>query len=479
MRTHDKQRRAGQLFAVALAVCGLTLSITANGVASGVTVTDLGSGATPTGLAESLVGGGVSISNVKQTGDVRSAGSFAGGGASVGFETGIVMSSGKVQTYPSDEPCSRGVEGPNTCYEATGASPEGPSGWVNATAFGGAGDEELTTLSGFPTFDAAVLEFDFVPQHSTAQFSYVFSSEEYSDYSNTSFNDVFAFYINGNNCALVPGTSEPVAVDTINNGNDQEGNDPTPHHPELFRDNVRPAPSIASQMDGLTSMLTCTAAVTPGQTNHMKLAIADASDEIYDSAVFIGANSLVSGTQTSTTLTGGGRSGEKVTVPSGTAVSDHAILTGGGAPGATGTVEYSVYSDSECKNLVASAGTVTVAGGTAPASIPQTLGLGTTNRRRVTVSTRTTTARRANAAPRSRRWRTKPKKNPKAKRSDDDRYSLTGGVRRDRRSPCARAPTCSTARRCAAGTPSRRSGPSPTASTRTALARNSSRARAR
>ena len=32
----------------------------------------------------------------------------------------------------------------------------------------------------------------------------------------------------------------------------------------------------------------------PGVTNHMKLAIADASDGIYDSAVFIQAGSLVS-----------------------------------------------------------------------------------------------------------------------------------------------------------------------------------------
>jgi hypothetical protein len=57
------------------------------------------------------------------------------------------------------------------------------------------------------TFDATVLEFDFVPTFSTVQFQYVFSSEEYSDFSNTSFNDVFAFFVNGVNIAVVPGTS--------------------------------------------------------------------------------------------------------------------------------------------------------------------------------------------------------------------------------------------------------------------------------
>ena len=367
------RRTAGVLLPASI----LTLVLAGSSQATGVTVNDLNNGATASGLAEALVGGGVSISNATVTGATRSAGAFAGGSSSIGTESGVVLSSGKVQTYPADEPCTAGVEGPNTCYEATGANAAGPSGWVNATAFETPGDEELTTLSGFPTFDASILEFDFVPQHPTVQFSYVFSSEEYSDYSNTPFNDVFGFFVNGSNCALVPGGSEPVSVNTINNGNDQEGGDPTPHHPEIFRDNVRPEPSSATQMDGLTSVLTCNATVTPGQTSHMKLAISDASDAIYDSAVFIQANSLVSGTQVATTLTGAGHSGEKITVPEGAAVTDHATLSGAGAAGATGSVTYRVYSDSACTNLVASAGTVSIAGGTAPPSSPQTFGLGT------------------------------------------------------------------------------------------------------
>jgi hypothetical protein len=376
------KRRKWTIGATALA-SALALALPATGQATGVTVGDLNHGATAQGLAETLVGGGVSVSNVVLTGPTaeayagRSAGTFTAGGSSIGFESGIVMSSGKVQTYPEDAACSQGVEGPNTCYEATGVKAQGPAGWTNATSLEAPGDEALTTLSGFQTFDATVLEFDFVPQHPTVQFSYVFGSDEYNDFSNTPYNDVFAFFINGNNCALVPGTGEPVAVNTINNGNDQEGADVTPHHPELFRDNVRPEPTIQSQMDGLTSMLTCTANVTPGQPNHMRLAIADASDPIYDSAVFIQSRSLVSGTQLSTQLTGGTASGEQITVPQGTAVSDHGVLSGPESPSATGTVEYRVYSDPACKSLVTSAGSVSVAGGTAPPSTPQTLGLGT------------------------------------------------------------------------------------------------------
>jgi uncharacterized repeat protein (TIGR01451 family) len=134
-----------------------------------------------------------------------------------------------------------------------------------------------------------------VPQAANVQFNYVFSSDEYSDFANSEFNDVFGFFVNGSNCALVPGTSDPVSVNSINNGNDA-GGDATPHHPELFRDNVRPSgPTIDTQMDGLTTVLTCDATVTPGATSHMKLAIADTSDEALDSAVFLQAQSLTSG----------------------------------------------------------------------------------------------------------------------------------------------------------------------------------------
>jgi hypothetical protein len=47
-------------------------------------------------------------------------------------------------------------------------------------------------------------------------------------------------------------------------------------------------------MDGLTVVLRVTATVRPNETNHIKLAIADAGDDIYDSWVLIRAQSFVS-----------------------------------------------------------------------------------------------------------------------------------------------------------------------------------------
>ncbi len=368
MKIHQQRgRKLGSVvasLAIGLGIFGV-ISATPAGAVTGLQVTDLNSGTTTSDLANALVGSGVSVSNVTYTGDDRAAGTFTGGAGIIGFNSGIVLDSGKVQTYTADPACSQGVEGPNTCYEG------GPSGDDNSTSFGLPGDSDLTGLAGFPTFDASVLQFDFVPTFSTVQFSYVFSSEEYSDYSNTEFNDTFGFFVNGTNCALVPGTTDPVSVNTINNGNDI-GGDTTPHNAQYFINNV--PPTLNTQMDGLTTVLTCNATVNAGTTNHMKLAIADGSDSVLDSAVFLEGHSLVSGTAIATSLAGGSQSGSSITVPSGTAVTDQASLTGVNASTATGTVTYNVFSDANCQNAVSSGPHQSITTpGTLPASAPVTL----------------------------------------------------------------------------------------------------------
>jgi hypothetical protein len=350
---------------IGLPVVSVALAAPA-GAISGLSVTDMNKGVSSSDLANALVGSGVTVSNVTYTGDNRAAGTFTGGSGIVGFNSGIVLDSGKVQTYPSDPTCSQGVEGPNTCYENGG-----PLGNSNSTSFGLPGDSDLTTLAGVPTYDASVLQFDFVPTYSTVQFSYVFSSEEYSDFSNTGFNDTFGFFVNGTNCALVPGTTDPVSVNTINNGNDN-GGDTTPHNAQYFINNV--PPTLNTQMDGLTTVLTCDATVNPGTTNHMKLAIADGSDSILDSAVFLEGQSLVSGTAISTSLSGGGQTGASISVPQSTSVADQATLTGVNASTATGKVTYSLYSNAACSNLVAGGTPQSITTpGTLPPSAPVTL----------------------------------------------------------------------------------------------------------
>jgi hypothetical protein len=70
----------------------------------------------------------------------------------------------------------------------------------------------------------------------------------------------------------------------------------------------------------------------------------------------------------STKLVGGGKEGEEIAVAEGSKVKDTATLSGTKSTTATGTVKYKVYKDKECKELVTSAGEVSVSGGSVPNS---------------------------------------------------------------------------------------------------------------
>lgn len=233
-------------------------------------------------LAQSLVGPGVEVSGVSFVGDTAARGLFnVADPTAVGFGSGLVMSSG----------AATDIVGPNRSDSTS-------------TDYTGTGDQDLSLLSGYPTYDAAVLDFDFIPVTNQVTFNYVFASDEYPEWVNTPFNDVFAFFINGTNCAEVRQTagdpSSPfvaVAVNNINNSNPIQDPPPAPQRPDLFRPNsYEPAGAslLDLELDGITHPLVCQAPVVPDKPNHMKLAIADSSDGIYDSAVFIQAGSLTS-----------------------------------------------------------------------------------------------------------------------------------------------------------------------------------------
>jgi hypothetical protein len=114
-----------------------------------------------------------------------------------------------------------------------------------------------------------------VPTGSTLHVKYLFASEEYPEWVGSQFNDVMAVYVNGVNCAVVPGTTTPVAVNTVN----------ATTNSAFYVDNTTGAAGYNTAYDGLTLPLTCTVPVTPGQPVVVKIAVADGSDHVYDSAV--------------------------------------------------------------------------------------------------------------------------------------------------------------------------------------------------
>ena len=230
-----------------------------------------------------LVGGGCfQISNVSYQGFNTQIGTFSNGGTNIGFESGVIMATGDIHLAP----------GPN---DLDGGS----FGYGFPTP-----DSDLSPLGSGPLFDKAAIEFDFIPTQNTVSFEFVYASEEYCEYVNTQFNDVFGFFISGpgingtQNLALVPNTTMPVTINTVNHivnsnwyvhntpsGGDQCGVLPpaTGNIPQEI------------QYDGFTRKMVAIANVIPCQKYHIKLKIADTGDGVWDSAVFLKANSFDAG----------------------------------------------------------------------------------------------------------------------------------------------------------------------------------------
>ena len=150
---------------------------------------------------------------------------------------------------------------------------------------------------------ACIIEFDFkctnpdsIPQLS---FEYIFGSEEYYEYVHSDFNDVFGFFLNGENIALLPNNgitevssgsiSTEVAINNVNHFNNTQyfyGNDQSE-----FEEGGVPYPKI--EADGFTTKLVATGSpLQNGEWNTIKLAIADVADRILDSYVLLAANSF-------------------------------------------------------------------------------------------------------------------------------------------------------------------------------------------
>jgi gliding motility-associated-like protein len=237
---------------------------------------------TPTDMVENIVGEGIQYSNVEFQGADASRGTFSNGGSTnLGIGSGIFLTSGAGYNIP----------GPNASTSA--GSNNGMPGHASLNA--------ITTST---TYDAAVLEFDFIPESDTLRFKYVFGSEEYNEWVGSSFNDVFGYFVSGpdpeggfyadKNVAIVPGTaSTSVTINNVNNGYSAGGVVPTGPctNCAYYNDNTG---GLTIEYDGFTTVLVAWLLVVPCEEYHIKIGVADAGDGIYDSGVFIEENSFES-----------------------------------------------------------------------------------------------------------------------------------------------------------------------------------------
>ena len=238
-------------------------------------------GTSPNSLVQNtLLGPGVQLVSVSYNGDQNAIGRFTANGTDLGINEGIVMTTGTVLNNGS------GPHGPNN-------SPS--SGYDNNRP----GYGPLNNILGSNvTTNAAILEFKFIPYSDTVRFKYVFGSEEYREWVGSEFNDIFAFFISGPgipggmmNIAKLP-NGTPVTINNINDGTEYN----VPYQSQCnncayFKYN---GGGQHIQYDGFTKPLEAVAKVQCGQTYKLIIAIADVNDGIFDSGIFLEANSLTS-----------------------------------------------------------------------------------------------------------------------------------------------------------------------------------------
>jgi gliding motility-associated-like protein len=270
------------------------------------------------------VGSGTTISNVSFSGVYNNASKYQVGYfstatttlAQMGFSSGVVLTTGNT----SDIPYTLGLN-PQAAGQMSTGYGSCTAGEVRQTGTCGVLINDLDVLAGNSNYyNAAILEFDFVPVSTVVQFRYIFGSEEYTDntgfinYQCSSYNDKFGFLISGpgisggqgftnnaRNIARLPNGSE-VSINSVNNGTvGASGGAPSASNclaanPAWVQNS--PSPEYLGTIDGTelngnTDILTAEqTGLTPGQTYHIKLIITDVSDAAYDAVVYLEAGSF-------------------------------------------------------------------------------------------------------------------------------------------------------------------------------------------
>lgn len=280
-------------------------------------------------IQNNFVGQGVVLGHVKTHFASKEAAGIFSSKNVLQINDGLVLSTGDVRRIP----------GLNDKFnESTGFNHSGKAEQ----------DKDLEEIEKGALFDIAYIEFDFVPFNNSISFNYQFGSDEYPEYVGSAYNDVFAFIVSdGNtskNIALIPGKETPVSINTVNFKTDSsyyidnnvfalkitKREDPSAQNTEeeVYRSKVGkilfaikkfftpkeeenqqldlleivPNDDLLKhvnqniyhnlQLDGITKKLVAQTYVTPYKKYHLKIIIADVSDNIYDSAVFLEKGSL-------------------------------------------------------------------------------------------------------------------------------------------------------------------------------------------
>ena len=220
--------------------------------------------------------------------DQRSLAYFEYEGTDFPIDKGLILATGDVNGVAGQSP-----EGPNDI--AGGAL-------SNNGGYSMVGDPDLTPLvtPNHPD-DGSILVFDFKPFKPDVSFDFIFASEEYPQFSNTGFNDIFGFFVtelpSGTpfNIAYFPDGHTPVTINNSNWGNISSSNNDATHLGAPLPDKVNPQwhvpiyqGSPVMEYGGRTIKLTAKAnGLSTSKTYRLALKIANVNDRNWGSAVFL------------------------------------------------------------------------------------------------------------------------------------------------------------------------------------------------
>jgi len=218
-------------------------------------------------------------------------GQFASGATNLGLPGGVVLTTGYVEDAAS--------------LNLTGGQSRLSSGLCDQDLNN---EFVLTDSCCFrctTSIDVCILEFDIEVPNDRLFADYVFASEEYMEFVCSEYNDVFAIFLSGpgitgmQNIARLPDGVTRVEINSINDGalisNFPAANCVSLTNTGFFVDNTPGAgggAGLTIEYDGFTTPLRAEATVNPCDTYHMKFAIGDVSDRVFDSAVFIEEQSI-------------------------------------------------------------------------------------------------------------------------------------------------------------------------------------------
>lgn len=220
--------------------------------------------ATALEMANEMFGDGVTVVSATYSGPRNSAAIFSNGDRAPGVtpsDTGVIFSTGNAADF------TQSSGDPN---RSTSTSTD-TSGTNN--------NADFNALAGITTYDAVWIDVSFIPTASTMTLSFVFASEEYPEYVNSSFNDVIGVWVNSGHVPISVGNGL-TSVNNINTANQQN----------LVIDNM--GDDYNTEMDGFTVTLSLTMPVNIGVVNTIRIGIADAGDSSYDSNLLIAGNSV-------------------------------------------------------------------------------------------------------------------------------------------------------------------------------------------